>query len=254
VIGVSSLRTDTPAAYEFDVFLSHHNKDKPLVSVIAKRLERTGLRLWFDEWEFIPGRKWQEELERALGLCASCAVFLGPNGLGPWQGEEVRSLLDEHVADSDYRIIPVLLAGTDPDERRNLPRFLRNRGWVDLRKSDDESFRRLVAAIRGEKPGHLDTRDALFRKLTNGDSLGRQAAAVQLASLGDSGVIALIEGRWKDEEDPTVRHFLALAIGDLDGDEAVAALARLAACEGDPFALLGIEIAQQNLDTKGVSS
>jgi hypothetical protein len=237
---VSSFSTQAPPKYEFDTFLSHHSQDKPLVRVVAARLvDEAGLRLWFDEWELIPGRKWQEDLERALDQSASCTVFLGPNGLGPWQGEEVRSILDEHVRDIDYRIIPVLLTGADPDEKKTLPRFLRNRGWVDLRKADDESFRRLVAAIRGEKPGRPSTRNTLLVRLENGDSLERQEAATQLG--------------WHDEEDATVRHFIALAIGDIGGSEGIAALTRLRSRERDPFALLGIDIALENIQTKGES-
>lgn len=252
---MSSARTEVPRRYEFDAFLSHHSQDKPLVRVLAERLvDEAKLTLWFDEWELIPGRKWQDDLESALDQSASCAVFLGPNGLGPWQGEEVRSILDEHVRDADYRVIPVLLAGADPDERKTLPRFLRNRGWVDLREPDDESFRRLVAAIRGEKPGRGPSgRNSLLGRLANGDSLDRQEAAAQLGTLGDRGIVAELERRWYDEADATVRHWIALAIGDLDGDEGLAALTRLRSRELDPFATLGIDIGLQNAGTKGDS-
>src|SRR5258708_17274247 len=250
---MSNLRAQVPLTYEFDVFLSHHSQDKTLVRVLAERLaDEAELRLWFDEWELIPGRKWQEDLERALDLSASCAVFLRPNGPGPLQNEEVRSILDEHVRDADYRIIPLLLAGADPNEKKTLPRFLRNRGWVDLRKFDDESFRRLVGAIRGEKPGRgPSARNSLLAKLANGDSLDRQGAAAQLGTLNDRGIVAQLEGRWDDEEDATVRHWIALAIGDLDGVEGVAALSRLRSRERDPFAILGIDIGLQNTGTKG---
>ena len=43
-------------AIEYDVFLSHSNKDKPAVWKLVERLKGDGLRVkWLDEWE-IP--KW----------------------------------------------------------------------------------------------------------------------------------------------------------------------------------------------------
>jgi len=37
-------------SFSYDVFLSHNAKDKPRVRRLAERLQRAGLRVWFDEW------------------------------------------------------------------------------------------------------------------------------------------------------------------------------------------------------------
>jgi hypothetical protein len=37
--------------FQYDVFLSHTQADKPRVRRLAERLREAGLRLWFDEWE-----------------------------------------------------------------------------------------------------------------------------------------------------------------------------------------------------------
>jgi hypothetical protein len=71
----------------FDVFLSHNNADKPAVEELARRLVQAGFRPWLDTWNLIPGDPWQEAIEAALGQCATCAVFIGPSGTGPWQNE-----------------------------------------------------------------------------------------------------------------------------------------------------------------------
>ena len=34
--------------FQWDVFLSHSSADKPRVARLAERLEREGLRVWFD--------------------------------------------------------------------------------------------------------------------------------------------------------------------------------------------------------------
>jgi hypothetical protein len=58
--------------YEYDVFLSHSAKDKPVVRPLAERLRADGLRVWLDEWEIKPGdsipKKIEEGLERSLVL------------------------------------------------------------------------------------------------------------------------------------------------------------------------------------------
>src|SRR5262245_54368280 len=98
----------------YDVFLSHHSGDKPLVESIAARLiDEQGLRPFLDKWHLIPGEPWQEALEEALDQSGTCAVFLGPSGLGPWENEEVRAALAERVR---YKSFRVRLPGAEPKE------------------------------------------------------------------------------------------------------------------------------------------
>ena len=143
----------------FDVFLSYHNADKPVVEALARRLEdEVGVKPFLDKWHLVPGTPWQEELERALDDSRACAVFIGPNNIGPWENEEMRSALDEHVKQPGFRVVPVLLPGTTLPERGALPRFLSRLTWVDFRGGlhDADAFRRLVAGIRGITPGRDD--------------------------------------------------------------------------------------------------
>lgn len=67
--------------YSFDVFLSYSRKDKPDVFDIALRLQKDGLKVWFDDWIIKPGdnipSKIEEGLEssRVLVLCMSANAF-----------------------------------------------------------------------------------------------------------------------------------------------------------------------------------
>ena len=92
----------------FDVFLSHNSKDKPAVRQIAEALEGRGLRVWLDETELIPGRRWIAALQQALEETATVAVCIGENGLGPWERPELEAALMESV-DREIPVIPVLL-------------------------------------------------------------------------------------------------------------------------------------------------
>src|SRR6202008_307616 len=85
------------APMPFHVFLSHSNADKPAVEALARRLAKEGIQAWLDKWHLIPGELWQPGLEKALADSGSCAVFVGPSGLGPWQNEEMRAAIDRRV-------------------------------------------------------------------------------------------------------------------------------------------------------------
>src|SRR3954468_6397432 len=117
----------------YDVFLSHNGRDKEAVEDLARRLEdEARLRPWLDKWNLVPGEPWQEALESALDSSRTCAVFLGSDGVGPWQNEEMRAALQERVSGSGFRVIPVLLPGAIRPDRKQLPRFLSRLTWVDF--------------------------------------------------------------------------------------------------------------------------
>jgi TIR domain/YEATS family len=133
---------------DFDVFLCHNAADKPTVRRIAERLWERDLRPWLDEDEVPPGRSFQEELERQINNIRSAAVFIGPNGIGPWQNQEVKAFLREFV-ERQCPVIPVLLPG---GATLTLPVFLRGMIWVDLRTQDQAQIERLIWGITGRKP------------------------------------------------------------------------------------------------------
>jgi energy-coupling factor transporter ATP-binding protein EcfA2 len=140
----------------FDIFLSHNSADKPAVEVIAHKLKDAGVEPWLDKWCLIPGKTFQSGLADALRSCPTCAVFIGPKGVGDWAREEVLVAQDRAAKEAGYRLIPILLPGVpDPFDYSKLPPFLTQRTWVDFRKGLDHegSLRVLVNAIKGKPPG-----------------------------------------------------------------------------------------------------
>ena len=140
----------------YDVFLSHTSGDKDAVERIARRLRAEAqLEPFLDKWHLIPGNPWQEELEQALNQSRTCAVFLGPADLGPWENEEMRLALDKRTRNPAFRVIPVLLPNTQMPDKGPLPGFLRRVTWVDFRGGldDADAFHHLVSGIKGIAPG-----------------------------------------------------------------------------------------------------
>lgn len=144
----------------FDVFLSHNRSDKPAVEEIAKQIRSEGLNPWLDKWHLTPGKEWQNEIELALQRCNSCVVFIGPNGIGSWQSEEMRAAIDRRATDpkKSFLVIPVLLPGGNLETKKDLPAFLTATTWVEYENSlnDPESFRRLLCGIRGINPDQAE--------------------------------------------------------------------------------------------------
>ncbi len=123
---------------QFDTFLSHNSDDKETVRKIANYLKREGISAWIDD-ELAPGTQWQEAIERTLPTCSSCCVFIGPSGIGPWQNEEMRAAINHRIEQQgDFRVIPVLLPGTERPERSSLPMFLSSATWVEFRNTVED--------------------------------------------------------------------------------------------------------------------
>jgi WD40 repeat protein len=162
---------------EFDVFLCHNSADKHDVKRIGKRLMRGGILPWLDEWELRPGLPWQAELQRVIAKVSAAAVFVGNNGIGPWQDEELSAFLRMFVK-RGCPVIPVLLPtptgirglGTGPSKLGGrgrvqlrealrvqkqpfpeLPVFLAGRTWVDFRKKSPDPLERLIWGITGKQ-------------------------------------------------------------------------------------------------------
>ncbi|MCL4202232.1 MAG: SUMF1/EgtB/PvdO family nonheme iron enzyme [Pirellulaceae bacterium] len=147
----------------FDTLLSHNSADKPAVEQLAVRLRDAGVSVWFDKWNLSPGEPWQDAIERALADSRSVAVFLGPDGLGPWHQLEMRAALSQQVdAQRGFRVIPVLLPGATAATSANLPAFLKQLTWVQFRDTldDAEAWQRLLAGIRGQAPGYVPAASA----------------------------------------------------------------------------------------------
>ena len=142
---------ETPT-HSFSVFLSHNSREKPVVERIAAKLKREGLEPWLDKWCLTPAGDWQDELAVGLRASSTCAVFIGPHGLGSWEDLEYKLATDRMAKDRSFRVFLVLLPGLpEPFDTSVLPPFLNIRTWVDLRKGieDGRSFQSLINAIKG---------------------------------------------------------------------------------------------------------
>ncbi len=134
-----------PAAFQYDVFLSHNSKDKPRVRKLAERLKKAGLRVWFDEWVIRAGDDIYLAIERGLEAARVQVLCLSPAALGSeWVTLERSTVLFRDPTNQGRRFIPLLLADC------TLPDTLRRYKYVDFRKETKAAFAEVLASCREE--------------------------------------------------------------------------------------------------------
>lgn len=139
---------------EFDVFICHNSVDKSEIRRICEVLRKRGVRPWLDEEQLRPGFPWQQSLEDQIDKIQAAAVFVGSDGIGPWQSQEIRAFLQQFVS-RDCPVIPCILpkyAKTIP----KLPVFLSGMEWVDFNNTRTNPIGRLMWGITGRRPNSCE--------------------------------------------------------------------------------------------------
>ena len=78
----------------FEVFFSYNTVDHAAVTRVARAMGERGICVFLDRWYLAAGQPWPQALERTLAACNAVAVFIGAEGLGPWQQRERDLALD----------------------------------------------------------------------------------------------------------------------------------------------------------------
>ena len=140
---------------QFDVFLCHNSKDKPLVQKIADQLRARGLNPWLDKRVLRGGDQFTIEIQKAIANSKSAVIFFGNNGVGHWQEREIGVCYSRSVNASKeglvFKVIPVLLPGVTEVPKDQM--FLGEIHWIsflDLKHKD--AFKQLESAIRSKEP------------------------------------------------------------------------------------------------------
>jgi predicted acylesterase/phospholipase RssA len=115
---------------EYDILLAYSLGDSSEAYELASALSDAGLRVWFDQWEIIPGDSWAEALEQAL---ATSGIICACVGTGDPIGEKSSGQLLLKQAQTSL-LLPILLPGAHSGGR--MP------AWSPLRAIDlREAFR-----------------------------------------------------------------------------------------------------------------
>lgn len=198
---------------------------------LAEALRANGVDVWLDQEQIHGGQLVEQRMH--VGVIHECDVFLfvlSPASLNSW-GCAIE--LEEALkcrAETGLQIVPILL------KKCEIPENFQSLLYVDFRDEGlfDESVRHLLPSI--EAASRIRS---LVAQLINGDADSRAEAAQHLGNLRNPFTVPILASRLSADSDPTVRYWLAFALGQIGGEEAITALKEAKKRETHPFVLLG---------------
>lgn len=129
--------------YSPQVFISYAQADKAITRQIADTLQNAGLKVWFDEWELMPGDSIIQRIEDGLRASDFLLVLLSPHSVNSqWVMTELNSALSSELRTRAVTVIPALI------EDCKVPTLLANLQHIDLRTDLKESVQILIQQLR----------------------------------------------------------------------------------------------------------
>ena len=126
------------------LFLIYAHSDKKAVRKLYSRLIRSGVKVWLDDQELLPGQNWKYEIRQAILRSNIVIVCLSRqfNKQGGFRHEELQIALDRarSFPDGEIFIIPARL------EQCDLPEALRQWQCVDV--FEVNGFRKLLKVLK----------------------------------------------------------------------------------------------------------
>src|SRR5438093_535682 len=129
------------------IFGSYNRNDRAKVAMIAGELASRGITIWLDP-SLRPGDFFVSTLEEKIANAEAAVVFVGSDGLGPWQRQEVFILMRNLIAGKLHTLIPALLDGATGE---NAGGFLGNIQHVAFRMKTRDPLKQLADALAGER-------------------------------------------------------------------------------------------------------
>ena len=127
----------------FDVFLSHSSKDKTMVLALAQRLRQDGVRVWYDDWEILPGNSIPLKINQGLAQSRRVALCMSAHAFeADWVGMEIQTILYDDPLNKQGRFIPIRL-----DDTQTKPEFAPFAS-IDWRTQSDSAYAQLLRTFR----------------------------------------------------------------------------------------------------------
>lgn len=217
-------------------FISHswRNGEHDFAIKLADGLQLHGIKkAWLDDREIPGGGHLKDQVTVGVQTCDVFLFVMSPNVVtSKWCRLELEEALRQR-SEAGIQIIPLLLKDC------SIPEELKDLLYIDFRDEMrfENTLRKLVTSIK----------EAYFIRATvvevlDGDHSTRFEAAQKLTVLKNRFTVPILARRLdpKIEPDPTVRYWLAYALGQIGSEEACAALRTAETRETDLFAKQGI--------------
>jgi hypothetical protein len=217
-------------------FISHSWRDgeHDFAIKLADALQLHGIeKAWLDEREIPGGGHIEDRVMRGVQACDVFLFVMSPNAVAsPWCCLELEEALKQR-SESGIQIVPLLLKNC------SVPEELKDILYIDFR--DETRFEEVLEKLRTSIQEAYRVRATVVEVLDS-DNESRYDAAQKLAVLKNRFTVPILARRLdpKNEPDPTVRYWLAYALGQIGGEGACTALRTAEAQEINLFAKRGI--------------
>ena len=173
--------------FEFDVFISHCSRDKPIVRPLADKLRSDGVRVWLDEWQIKPGDNILLKVEEGLAHSRALVLCISANALGSdWAQLEAGTFRFRDVLNKKRHFIPLRLDNAPIDN--SLAQFLYVDWAPDVRERE---YPRLLEACR--PPAQQQSIDLCIKNAT----INAKKGEVRIGGYSPVVSLATFEsGRW----------------------------------------------------------
>src|SRR6266481_8878079 len=144
-----------PAAFPFDIFLSHNQAQKDWTRDLARRLSENGFKVWFDEW-ILPshaGSNWIDSLAEGVEQSRKVALVWSPEFFAnSWPEFEATMIQLMDPVGRQQRVIPVLHTLCDIPRKWKFRQAL---NFIDCPHGSDEfefRYHQLVHNLDPKRP------------------------------------------------------------------------------------------------------
>jgi len=127
-----------------DIFLSHSSRDKKAAVHLAKTLNFCSLDVWLDDWEMEVGQSLTDEIAKAMDASRYIAILIteGYNKT-VWTKTEYKKALAREQKEARTVMLPLIVGAAE------IPDFLEDKIYIDLRTDYFRGIFNLVAMVRG---------------------------------------------------------------------------------------------------------
>jgi hypothetical protein len=158
-------------------FLSYSHDDRDIATQIAEGLQASGVEVWFDKWEILPGDSLIKKIfKEGLAGADAFIILLSQHSVqSRWVQEELDVALIKRI-EGVTRVIPVIIGNVQ------VPLPLRAVQWIDMSEDFDAALRRLQMAVFEirERPAVGQPPEFVRTQLGSVGGLSRLASALGL--------------------------------------------------------------------------
>lgn len=179
------------------VFLSYAHEDKEFAEEIAGELRKSGIDLWFDEWEIKGGDSLIKKIfKEGLSQCEVVLILVScSSAKSRWVQEELDHAMVKRI-EGATRIIPLI------KEKCEIPEPLQILKWIDLSEDFGTGIMDVVKSVFGvsEKPPVGKVPDYISELKSSVGGLSQKASTIGSIWLGSGDRMRGDEREYNGEE------------------------------------------------------